>query len=53
MANLSLVYGKQDLPDIEEQYLKYSYYMICLYKRETMVVILKNAYQDKFHKMID
>ncbi len=53
LANLSLVYRKQDLPDIEEQYLKYSYYMICLYKRETMVVILKNAYQDKFHKMID
>lgn len=53
LANLSLVYGKQGLPDIEEKYLRYGYYLISLYDRENMTDILQSAYQDKFHKEID
>ncbi|MBO5030513.1 MAG: helix-turn-helix transcriptional regulator [Lachnospiraceae bacterium] len=52
LANLSLVYEKQGLPDIEEKYLRYGYYLISLYGRENMTDILQSAYQDKFHKEI-
>lgn len=53
LANLSLVYGKRGLPDAEETYLRYGYYLICLYDRENMIDILQNAYRDKFQKEID
>ncbi|MEZ3495914.1 MAG: hypothetical protein K1W38_27395 [Lachnospiraceae bacterium] len=53
LANLSLVYGKQDLPIEEETYLRYGYYLICLYGGETTTGILKKAYMDKFNKKID
>ncbi|MDE7272166.1 MAG: helix-turn-helix domain-containing protein [Lachnospiraceae bacterium] len=52
LANLSLVYGKQGLPDVEETYLRYGYYLICLYHRKDIMDILHKAYQDKFHKDI-
>lgn len=52
LANLSLVYGKQGLPDIEETYLRYAYYLICLYGRNDIMDTLQKAYQDKFHKEI-
>ncbi len=53
LANLSLVYGKQGLPDIEETYLRYAYYLICLYGRNDIMDILKKAYRDKFQREID
>ena len=53
LANLSLVYGKQGLPDVEEEYLKYGYYLVCLYDRGNMIDILQKAYQNKFRKEID
>lgn len=52
LANLSLVYGKQDLPAIEEAYLRHGYYLICLYGRENVTDKLQEAYQQKFHKLI-
>ncbi len=53
LANLSLVYGKQGLPDVEETYLKYAYYLICLYGRNDIMDTLQKAYWDKFHREID
>ncbi len=53
LANLSLVYGKQDLPAIEEAYLRHGYYLICLYGRENVTDKLQEAYQQKFHKLIN
>ncbi|MDE7185874.1 MAG: helix-turn-helix domain-containing protein [Lachnospiraceae bacterium] len=53
LANLSLIYGKQGLPAIEETYLRYGYYLICLYDRENVTSALQKAYQDKFHDSID
>lgn len=52
LANLSLVYGKQGLPEVEETYLSYAYYLICLYGRNDIMDILQKAYRDKFHKEI-
>ena len=52
LANLSLVYGKQGLPDVEESYLRYGYYLTCLYARKDIMMILQSAYRDKFHKDI-
>ncbi len=52
LANLSLVYGKQGLPDVEESYLRYGYYLTCLYDRKDIMMILQSAYRDKFHKDI-
>lgn len=52
LANLSLVYGKQGLPDIEEKYLRYGFYLNDLYDRKSVLCILQEAYQDKFHKKI-
>ncbi len=53
LANLSLVYGKQGLADVEETYLRYGYYLLCLYDRKNITMKLQSAYQDKFHKEID
>ncbi|MCM1183240.1 MAG: helix-turn-helix domain-containing protein [Roseburia sp.] len=53
LANLSLVYGKQGLPDMEEAYLRHGYYLTGLYGRESLSDVLQKAYQDKFHKDID
>ena len=53
LANLSLVYGKQGLPDVEEKYLRYGYYLVELYDSKNMMDVLRNAYQDKFHREID
>lgn len=53
LANLSLVYGKQNLPVIEETYLRYGYDLLCLYDRRNETSILQRAYQDKFHKVLD
>ncbi|MDE5697816.1 MAG: transcriptional regulator, partial [Lachnospiraceae bacterium] len=41
LANLSLVYGKQGLPDVEETYLRYGYDLICMYDRKDIVMILQ------------
>lgn len=53
LANLSLVYGKQGLPDSEEKYLRYGYSLIRLYDREDMTDVLKKAYKEKFRKVLD
>ena len=53
LANLSPVYGKRGLPEVEETYLRYGYNLICLYDRKDIMVILQKAYQDKFHRDID
>ncbi|MDE7202032.1 MAG: helix-turn-helix domain-containing protein [Lachnospiraceae bacterium] len=53
LANLSLVYGKQGLPDVEETYLRYGYFLKDLYKREESLTILQKAYWDRFHRDID
>ena len=53
LANLSLVYGKQGFPDMEEKYLRYGYYLVELYGRGNLIGILQDAYRDKFHKEID
>lgn len=53
LANLSLVYGKQGLPDVEETYLRYAYDLICLYGRSDIMDTLQKAYRDKFHREID
>lgn len=53
LANLSLVYGKQGLPAIEESYLRHGYYLICLYGRENVTDKLQEAYYQKFHKLIN
>ena len=52
LANMSLAYGKQGLPDMEETYLRYGYYWNCLYGRGDMATVLADAYRDKFHKEI-
>ncbi len=53
LANLSLVYGKQGLPALEETYLRYGYELLCLYDRRNETGVLQRAYQDKFHKELD
>jgi len=53
LANLSLVYGKRGLPEVEEIYLRYGYSLVKLYGREEVTNILQKAYLDKFHKKID
>lgn len=53
LANLSLVHWKQDLPDIEEVYLRYGYYLNKLYDRINATHILQIEYCDKFQKKID
>lgn len=53
LANLSLIFAKRGLPELEEIYLKYGYYLSCLYKRTDNLNILQKAYQDKFQKNID
>ena len=50
LANLSLIYGKRGLPEIEETYLKNGYYLICLYGRKDLAIILQKAYEDKFYR---
>ena len=53
LANLSLVYGKQGLPALEETYLRYGYELLCLYDRRNETGMLQRAYQDKFHRKLD
>ena len=53
LANMSLVYGKQGLSDMEEKYLRYGYYLVYLYGRKKAIGVLRKAYQEKFHKEID
>lgn len=52
LANLSLVYGKQGLPDMEERYLRHGYYLTELYGRDKLSDVLREAYRNKFHKEI-
>lgn len=52
LANLSLVYGKQGLPDLEERYLRHGYYLTELYGRGKLPDVLREAYRNKFHKKI-
>jgi len=52
LANLSLIFGKRDLPELEEIYLRHGYYLSCLYGRNNNLEILQKAYQDKFQKEI-
>lgn len=53
LANLSLVYGKQGMPDMEETYLRHGYYLNILYGNTKHLSVLQKAYRDKFHKEID
>lgn len=53
LANMSLVFGKEGRPDVEEQYLRHGYCLNCLYGRKNILSVLQEAYQDKFHKNID
>lgn len=53
LANLSMVYGKRGLPNIEEKYLRHGYYLNDLYDRISGLYMLQRAYQEKFHKCID
>lgn len=53
LANLSLVYGKQGLPNIEERHLRYGCYLDKLYGRNKVCCILQKAYRERFHKDID
>ncbi len=53
LANLSLVYSKQGLPDVEEMYLRYGYDLLCMYNRKEASTILRKVYQDKFHRAIN
>lgn len=53
LANLSVVYGKQGLPDMEEVYLRYGYFLNVLYGSTNHLNVLQKEYYDKFHKEID
>lgn len=53
LSNMSLIYGKKGMPDVEEQYLRHGYCIGCLYGRYNLLDILQEAYQDKFHRNID
>lgn len=53
LTNLSLVFRKQGLAELEEQYLRYGYHLICLYGREDDTDIVKKEYQNHFHKSIN
>lgn len=52
LANLSLIYGKRDLPEQEEIYLRQGYYLNNLYNMKNGLNILQTAYRSKFHKEI-
>ena len=67
LANLSLIFGKRDLPELEELlifgkrdfpeleelYLRHGYHLSCLYDRKNDLNILQKAYQDKFQRKIN
>lgn len=53
LANLSLVYWKQGLPELEEVYLRNGYFLNDFYGRKYDHHKLQEAYQKKFHKEID
>ena len=53
LTNLSLVFRKQGLAELEEKYLRYGYHLICLYGREDDTDIVKKEYQNHFHKSIN
>ena len=53
LANMSLVFGKEGYPDVEEQYLRHGYCFNWLYDRKNILGILKDAYQEKFHADIE
>lgn len=53
LANMSLIYGKNGLPDVEEKYLRYGYCLVYLYDRKNVMDILRDAYQKNFHKNIE
>lgn len=52
LSNMSLVFGKEGRPEMEEKYLRHGYCFICLYDRRDLGV-LQEAYRDKFHRDID
>lgn len=53
LANMSLVYYKQGLMEMEEKYLRYGYCFVRLYKRTDLLGVLDEEYQKKFHRRID
>lgn len=53
LANMSLIYYKQGLPEVEEQYLRYGYNLFCMYKKNDVAGKLEEEYQKKFHENID
>lgn len=53
LANMSLIFGKEGMPDVEEKYLRHGYCLNYLYKRKNVLRILQKAYQDTFHRDID
>lgn len=53
LANMSLIYGKKGLPEVEEQYLRHGYHLVCLFHRKNILGILEEAYREKFYGNID
>lgn len=53
LANMSLVFGKEGMPDVEEKYLRNACCLLYLYDRKSILGIVRDAYQDKFHEDID
>lgn len=53
LANLSLIFEKRGLPEIEEIYLRYGYYLNDLYNMKSGLNILQKVYRNKFHREID
>lgn len=53
LANMSLIFGKEGLPEVEEKYLRHGYCLNDLYDRKNILGILQEAYQEKFHANID
>lgn len=52
IANLSLVYGKKQMYEMEEKCLRYGYYLVELYERESSRGIIQRVYEEKYHKNI-
>lgn len=53
LANMSVVYGKEGLPEVEEKYLRYGYCFVHLYNRGYISDVLVEAYHEKFHRALE
>jgi len=50
LANLSVVYGKQGMPVLEEKYLRNGYYLLDLYNQEGRKKTISKIYKKKYNK---